>query len=274
MPRAGRAWGGLDIVLMVLRMPGAGRTRGVNVALHFACCVFFSSAVPLAACLLWIRGCNFPMKWRSLGTVKKSYEALLECVLDQTKPTASFAKIMLEWFGSKESETEVAESYKAYNSAASLEQLIDQTRSHLSQLQHEREHMQQEALPGAISTVGTRILVRRVGEQQGRLMRVPDAPSHQLRFEALKVAARKRLTSPVPFARVYTAAGDELQPDDIDLIDHDDVLYFGGAAVGWKPPPGMSAENAVRLCTAACTGNLLELKRLVMEEGCDINECE
>ena len=43
---------------------------------------------------------------------------------------------------------------------------------------------------------GTRVIVRRVGEQTGGMVRLPIAPTPEARLEKLKVAARKRLASP------------------------------------------------------------------------------
>ena len=171
---------------------------------------------------------------------------------------------MFPWLGQTD---QPVDSERSRASVASLEERMQRTRSELERLQHE------QAMGSAVAAtpgLGTRVLVRRTGSQIGRLMRVPNGPTLQMRLDALKVAARKRLQNQHPFTKVFTATGDELQPDDIDLIDHDDVLYFAEAAVPWKPPPAQSAENAVRLCTAAYIGNLDSMRQLVVEEGCDI----
>ena len=122
-----------------------------------------------------------------------------------------------------------------------------------------------------MSSEGTRVIIRKLGEPTGRIMMMPPTTGHaHTRFAALTAGATARLEAHEALIHIFTRNGDELMMDDLDLVQTDDVLYFGPAECEWRPPPSESAENAVRLCTAAFMGNLDELRSLVMEEGCSV----
>ena len=101
--------------------------------------------------------------------------------------------------------------------------------------------------------------------------RIDSRCDRSARFAALSAAATRKLQSVEPLVHAYSREGDELMVNDLDLVQSDDVVYFGAEGCTWLPPPSESAENAVRLCTAAYTGNVVDVRALVLEEGCSID---